>query len=54
MKQGQLVDGNIPKGHDCPFKGKCQAGIEGDCPHNRNVDFSCAIARSYEITEKNK
>ena len=50
----KLVDGCIPAGTVCPWKDECPMGAEL-CKHtgvDHAVPFSCAIARSFEICEK--
>ena len=50
----KLVDGLIPKHTECPFKEEC--GMPS-CIHegvNHNVDFSCALARAWDIVDEAK
>ena len=48
-----LVDGIIPARTDCPFRWRCEIADAGQCklsgPLHR-ADFSCAIARSFDLT----
>ena len=49
-----LIDGKILKGTVCPWKGQCSTAVSGQCNHegeDHNVDYSCASARAFEITE---
>lgn len=52
----QLVNGNIPKNTECPFKSDCV--FVAGCKHkgiNHDIDFSCAVARALDILkERNK
>jgi len=53
----KLVDGNVPAYTACPYKTECKDFAKNFCVHtgtNHPVPFSCAMARSFEITEKSK
>lgn len=53
----KLVNGLIPKFTNCPYKTGCGDYAKNFCIHtgkNHPVDFSCAMARSFEITTKRK
>ena len=48
-------NGCIPKNTECPFKKDCQGDEDTIllCKHagkNHNVEYSCALARLFEIT----
>lgn len=50
-----LVNGNIPKGQECPFKEEC--ALKANCMHmgkEHPCDFSCAAARAYASIKRNK
>ncbi len=50
----KLVDGLIPKNTVCPFREQCKPN-PGFCHHKseeHNVDFSCALARGYDIIKR--
>jgi hypothetical protein len=48
-----LVDGLIPRGVACPFLDNC--GLRGkQCLIKRDIDFSCAAARLFNIKTKSK
>jgi hypothetical protein len=50
----KLVDGLIPVGSACPFKDKCELGMDGVCYHTgkfHQSDFSCAIARGFDLVD---
>lgn len=49
----KLVDGCVPAFTECPFKEQCSKDMPHFCEHlgtEHKVPYSCAIARSYEIT----
>jgi hypothetical protein len=53
----KLVEGLIPKNTVCPFVVKCSNGCN-ECPLDHKglkhgVDYSCAIARAYDLSRKN-
>lgn len=54
----KLKLGLIPQGTDCPFRGQCGIAQDGNCKHqgvNHTCDFSCAMARAFDIcSERNK
>ena len=49
--------GRIPAHEVCPFKSICMIVASGNCHHKgteSDVDFSCAIARMFDITMRNE
>jgi len=53
----KLVNGSIPAYTACPYRTECKDFAKNFCVHtgtNHPVPFSCAMARSFEITEKPK
>lgn len=49
--------GRIPAHQVCPFRSICMIAAMGDCYHKgveSDVDFSCAIARMFDITMRNE
>lgn len=57
MKYGKslLVDGNIPAHTTCPFAGECGLNKDGNCGHqgvNHTVDYSCALARAFDLRHR--
>lgn len=57
MVESKLVDGWIPAYTECPFKKECiwaKSNID-NCIHkgkNHSVDFSCGIARGFDLTQR--
>lgn len=52
-----LVNGSVPANTECPYKFECADFARNFCIHlgkNHPVPFSCAMARSFEITVKPK
>lgn len=54
----QLKDGLIPKNTECPYISDCDPNGK-KCPTihkglEHNVDFSCAIARGFDISYKRR
>ena len=50
-----LVDGNIPKNTECPFRNSCP--VIDMCNHtgkDHPCDFSCGTARLMDIKQQNK
>lgn len=50
-----LEHGLIPRNTVCPFAEKCGVKLMGKCGHKGTehpVDFSCGLARLFDITEK--
>lgn len=56
MIDSKLIYGKIPAHTECPFKNRCYTTAEeGFCKHKgieHNVDFSCAIARAFDLIDK--
>jgi len=53
----KLVNGSIPANTACPYKTICGDFAKNFCIHlgkEHPVPFSCAMARSFEVTEKPK
>jgi len=53
----KLVNGSIPANTNCPYKNQCGDYAKNFCIHLgplHPVPYSCAMARSFEITEKPK
>ncbi len=53
MSSSKLVDGRIPAGTKCPFKGECEYYKAGECGHfgkDHTVAYSCGVARLYDVT----
>lgn len=53
----KLVDGLIPKHTMCPFVKECNQDGKDECPTihkglEHKVDFSCAIARGFNMMKK--
>jgi hypothetical protein len=47
-----LVNGNIPANTPCSFREKCEIAQAGACKHlgsEHQVEFSCAVARSFDM-----
>ena len=54
MEESLLIDGKIPARTICPFRVKCDSALADACPHlgyNHEKAFSCAIARSFDMTD---
>ena len=54
-KDGQLVNGRIPAGQECPFTSMCSLKAANQCDHkgiSHTVDFSCGAARAYDIDRR--
>lgn len=54
---GKLTQGLIPAFRECPFKDKCKkTDFFEHCTHEgdqHQLPFSCAVARLFDIMEKN-
>lgn len=53
----KLVQGKIPIGQECPFKGECTEALNGDCGHRgieHTVPYSCGYARLFDMIKKEK
>ena len=46
-----LVEGKIPMGVQCPFKENCRYVTKCERPKVMKIDFSCALARAFSLTE---
>jgi hypothetical protein len=46
-----MNNGFILKGTLCPYFSRCLWAADGNCPQNIEVDFSCAMARGFEIMD---
>jgi hypothetical protein len=47
-----LIEGKIPVGMICPFRIRCHQAATGNCGHsgyNHNIEFSCGMARAFDI-----
>lgn len=52
--ESKLVWGKIPQGTECPFRIKCEIAQANQCHHHgveHSIDFSCAVARGFDLLE---
>ena len=53
----KLEEGRIPPHTGCPFREQCSVAERGQCYH-KGVDhecaYSCAIARGFDLIERNR
>lgn len=52
LKNGRL----IPKGEPCPFASICKFAADKTCnrPGVMQADFSCGLARGFDVVEQNR
>lgn len=50
----KLKDGMVSKGHKCPYHTRCEVASIYQCNKPKKRDFSCAIARGFEIIDQRK
>lgn len=48
-----LTNGNVPAGENCPWKSQCEISLGRHCDQSveNNIEFSCAVARGYDIVK---
>ncbi len=59
--ESKLKEGKIPAHEECPYRKKCDGStyeesscIAGHIGKKHEVDFSCALARGFDISVQNK
>lgn len=55
--QGQLVNGKIPAGQECPYRSECPEAQNEQCGHkgvDHTVPYSCGLARMFAIFKDQK